>query len=145
MISAPLINQKRLGYFWTTPNYEETPLHDAAFNGHAAVAALLLDRGAEVNSKTNDGWTPLYIAAGYGHAAVAALLLDRGAEVNSKDNGGWTPLHDAALHGYADVTALLLDRGAEINSKTNYGRTPLQLTNNQEIKNLLIKAGAEGL
>ncbi len=33
-----------------------TPLHDAANYGHADVAALLLDRGAEVNGKiTTDG------------------------------------------------------------------------------------------
>ncbi len=40
-----------------------TPLHDAARYGHADVAALLLDRGAEVNGKTIDGWTPLHYAA----------------------------------------------------------------------------------
>ena len=31
-----------------------TPLHGAAWNGHADVAALLLDRGAEVNSKSKE-------------------------------------------------------------------------------------------
>ena len=112
---------------------------------HPNVAAVLLDRGAEVNAKTNNGWTPLHEAALNGHATVAALLLDRGAEVNAKTNNGWTPLHEAALNGHATVAALLLDRGAEINSKDNNGRTPFQLTRNQEIKNLLVEAGAEGL
>ena len=57
-----------------------TPLHYAAWDGHADVAALLLDRGAEVNVKTIDGWTPLHYAADYGHADVVALLLERGAK-----------------------------------------------------------------
>ena len=32
---------------------ESTPLHEAAYNGHTAVASLLLDRGADVGAKDN--------------------------------------------------------------------------------------------
>ncbi len=78
-----------------------------------------------------------------GHADVAAVLLDRGAEVNGKINDGRMPLHYAANYGHADVAALLLDRGAEVNAKDNEGATPLQLSATQEIKDLLIEAGAE--
>ncbi len=110
-----------------------TPLHDAARTGNADVVALLLDRG----------WTPLHYAARYGHADVAAVLLDRGVGVESRTDGGWTPLHYAAKYGNADVVVLLLDRGADVNSKNFRGKTPLQLAATQEIKDLLIKTGAE--
>ena len=55
--------------------YNWTPLHLAAANGHAAVATKLLHANAVVDAADVDGWTPLHVAAGCGHAAVAVLLL----------------------------------------------------------------------
>ena len=54
--------------------------------GHEAVVKLLLEKGAEPESKDNDyGRTPLSWAAGSGHEAVVKLLLEKGAELESKD------------------------------------------------------------
>ena len=46
---------------------------------------LLLEKGAELDSKDNRGRTPLSHAAGSGHEAVVNLLLEKGAELESKD------------------------------------------------------------
>ncbi len=43
--------------------YGNTPLHDAARYGHVDVATLLLDRGANVESKDKYGYTALHRAA----------------------------------------------------------------------------------
>ncbi len=40
--------------------YGRTPLHEAAALGLNEIGELLLDRGAEVNSKDKNDWTPLY-------------------------------------------------------------------------------------
>ena len=121
-------------------------LCDAAQDGHADVAVLLLDHGAEVSCKDNDGWAPIHYAAWYGHVDVATLLLGRGAEVNVKDNAGLTPIHYAAWYAHADVVRLLLDRGADVNGKDKNGSTPLHYAadyGHADVAVLLLDRGAE--
>jgi len=59
--------------------YQKTPLHWAAEKGHANVAALLLDAGADVELLTSWGSTALEGAAIMGSVAVADMLLAHGA------------------------------------------------------------------
>jgi ankyrin repeat protein len=47
------------------------------------VVKLLLEQGAEPESKDNMGWTPLLYAVERGHEAVVKLLLEKGAELES--------------------------------------------------------------
>lgn len=70
----------------------KTLLHYAANRGHLDVAALLLQKGAHIDSQDNDGKTPLHEAMAYSRFPVARLLLEKGANVNLKDNDGDTPL-----------------------------------------------------
>jgi hypothetical protein len=72
--------------------YGQTPLWQAAENGHEAFVRLLLDKGASIDAKDSDGWTPLSRAAGNGHEAVVRLLLDKGASIDAKGLDGRTPL-----------------------------------------------------
>src|SRR5579871_1190745 len=74
-----------------------TPLHCAAWKGHAEVAALLLDFGADIQAKNNNGhWgdTPLHAAAHVNQRAVAELLITRGADIHAKNASGSTPLKE---------------------------------------------------
>ncbi len=64
---------------------KRTPLHDAAMNGQARVADVLMVRGAEVNAREVDQWTPLHCAALCGHVGVAEVLLTFGAHVDALD------------------------------------------------------------
>ncbi len=64
------------------------PLSWAAKKGHKAVVKLLLEKGAELESKDKRGWTPLSWAAKKGHEAVVKLLLEKGTELESKDKRG---------------------------------------------------------
>lgn len=102
------------------------PLLVAAAMGHVKVAALLIENGADVNAKENNGFTPLHRAAAKDHVKVAALLIEKGADVNAKDEiQGNTPLHTAAFDGHLDMATLLIKNGADVNSKSSYGFTPL--------------------
>jgi ankyrin repeat protein len=126
-----------------------TPLQRAAQNGHAAVVKLLLEKGAELESK--DKWysykrTALSCAAENGHAAVVKLLLEEGAELELKDNKWRTPLSWAAENGHAAVVKLLLEKGAELKLKDYEGWTPLlwaARNGHAAVIKLLLEKGAE--
>jgi len=80
-----------------------TPLHAAALEGHAEVAGLLIDSGADVNARTSGTKsTPLHSAAGGGHAEVARLLLEHGADPGARTTEGNTPRTLAERWGNAD-------------------------------------------
>ena len=79
-----------------------------------AVASLLLDRGADVNS-VDMGSTVLDAAARRGKKDTVSLLLDRGADPNMVGGKYGTALAVAAYHGNEDTALQLLDRGADAN------------------------------
>jgi ankyrin repeat protein len=55
-----------------------TPLHVAAWKGHIAVARALVDRGADLGLRDEEGQTPFEQAASSGHAELAESLRSRG-------------------------------------------------------------------
>jgi ankyrin repeat protein len=94
-----------------------TALHLAAFFGHRGVAALLLDRGADVNARSRNTRvardnTPLHAAAANRRVDVAELLVARGADVNARDGSGFTPLALAANSRSDMMMLLLMENGA---------------------------------
>ena len=70
--------------------YGVTPLSWAALLGQTQMAELLIQRGANVNSKNRDGATPLHVAAFLGQDEVAKLLVQKGANTNVRSNAGMT-------------------------------------------------------
>jgi uncharacterized protein len=106
-----------------------TPLQLAAYFGAPAAAALLIERGAQVDAVADN---PQRIAAL--HAAVAGrrpevvrLLLATGAQPDARQQGGWTPLLAAAQHGDAEAVAALLDAGADPVGANDEGTRPAEL------------------
>lgn len=104
-----------------------TPLHLAAFFGHPDVVALLLERGAEVSARSNNGMgnTPLHAAVAGGRVDAALMLIEAGAAVNAPDGGGHTPLHIAAEAGYVPIVESLLRHHADPHAVDAEDRTPL--------------------
>ncbi|KAI0205233.1 hypothetical protein F4808DRAFT_277961 [Astrocystis sublimbata] len=93
------------------------PLFAALTNRHKEVVQLLLDKGADVESKDKSGRTPLSWAAENEYAAIVQLLLDKKADIESKDNSGRTPLSWAARNGHKEIVHLLLGKGGPISSR----------------------------
>lgn len=61
-----------------------TPLSLAASGGFVNIIKLLLQSGAEINSRTGSklGISPLMLAAMNGNTAAVKLLLDMGSDIN---------------------------------------------------------------
>jgi endonuclease YncB( thermonuclease family) len=87
-----------------------TPLHAAAFAGHASAIELLLDAGARLNSRDRFGFTPLHAAARDGRMAAAKALVARGADLEALDETGLTPAEVAAFMNHREVAEWLAAR-----------------------------------
>ena len=90
----------------------ETALMMACLRGQQALAAKLLQRGADIN---RDGWSPLHYAAAGEDERMVAWLLQRGAAVNATAPNGNTPLMMAAQTGASASVEMLLAKGADVN------------------------------
>ncbi|PKS11382.1 hypothetical protein jhhlp_003145 [Lomentospora prolificans] len=120
----------------------------AAGGGHVAVLQRLLEAGAQVDAKDNDGSTPLHLASRNGYDTIVQQLLKAGAQVDAKRKfGGSTPLHLASRHGHDTIVQQLLKAGAQVDVKDNDdGSTPLHWASqhgHNTIVQQLLKAGAQ--
>ena len=94
--------------------YNFTPLNIASlhFSDNSRVSRLLIERGADPNTR---GWgdnTPLHYASRDGNIEKARLLIEHGADVDAKNNEGRTPLDLASGRQHKDIIKLLLENGA---------------------------------
>jgi ankyrin repeat protein len=106
-----------------------TALHFAAFFGRFEAAALLIERGAEVDA-FGRGWmtgTAMHSAASRLQSDVVRILLGSGANPNVRQSAGWTPLHAAAMNGDLTSVDLLLASGADPAATNDEGRSVLDL------------------
>jgi uncharacterized protein len=95
---------------------------------------LLLDSGADVEARDEEGDTPLVRAASYGQTETFNLLLERGGKINVRDKRGMTPLIAAAcacavatMNSTYDIMKILLEKGANVNARTRDGTTALMM------------------
>jgi hypothetical protein len=79
------------------PVTKNQPIHIAAQNGHFDLVKLLLERGADPNSKNGKDNTPLHMAIGYDYYECAQLLIKHGADI-AICNGAGVP-GDRGLEG----------------------------------------------
>jgi ankyrin repeat protein len=148
----------------------ETPLRTAVAKSTIEVVRALLDKGADPNRAANSccdvglssfpraGEPPLLAALGISGfitpvgssrrdakemEQIALLLIERGANVNVQFQDS-TPLILAVRAKQEAVVRALLAKGADPNLKIpNEGGTPLSLASSDEIRKLLIDAGAK--
>lgn len=144
----------------------------ATYYGHAAIARLLIERGAAldvfdasatnqlevlrkelekhpelVNACAGDGFYPLGLACFFGSAEAAALLLGMGADVNQRARNAQKvqPIHAACAGNHPAIAKMLLERGADPNARQEGGFAPLHAAaqnGSLPIIHLLLQYGA---
>ena len=122
----------------------QTPLMWAAAQGHVPMIAMLIEAGADPNTRSTvvewqrqrtqeprDKWLPpggftaLLLAAREGCASCVAALVDGKANIDDVDPDRQSALVLALINGHFDVAGALVDRGIDVNLKDKVGRTAL--------------------
>lgn len=108
------------------------------------ILKLLIDAGANIEVRSNQGWTPLFECAANGKTENVRILLAKKANPNIVDPKGDTPLHWAA--GNVQIVKMLVRAGAKVNCANRDGETPLMkaaLSCDRSSAQALLDAGAD--
>jgi uncharacterized protein len=131
----------------STPYSEDnSKLLKAAKKGSLEDVKTLLEKGADLHAKDQNGLTVLVYAVLSGNVELVKHLVNRGAGVNARDEDGSTALMVASRLGNVDVMTLLADHGADVNVKGNDGKTALMAAaakGHLEAVRFLLKRGAD--
>lgn len=85
-----------------------TPLMIASSKGHTEIAETILQAGANINEKSDDGWTALHKAASdQEETAIVDLLMQSGIDVEAKDKSGKTALNLAEEKGHREIVRVI--------------------------------------
>ena len=92
-----------------TSAYESAPvLSVSSYLGHLQMVSLLLEFGANLESRNAEGVTALIFAARAGHCDVVAMLLQAGASLTAVDSDDSSALVHAASNGHLRIVEYLL-------------------------------------
>ncbi|XP_057853191.2 potassium channel AKT1 isoform X2 [Cryptomeria japonica] len=125
-------------------NSSRTPLHIATANGFKDCVCLLLEFGAEVNSKDEEGSVPLWEAILGRHELIAKLLWEKGA--NLKSGNVFSFILTASQRGDLEMLKDLQRYGADLDATNEEGSTALHFATSEgstEAVKYLIEQGAD--
>lgn len=147
---APFLDLEKARRFFKDENVNErlddgsTYLMSAASWGAPEVVKFLLDEGADIHIRDNEGRTALI--EGAHRLKISKMLLDKEADPHAEDNEGTTVLMKAALRGSPEAVKLLLDKGVDVNAQNKKGETALMKAihwGNLGVVKLLLSRGAD--
>jgi ankyrin repeat protein len=113
-------------------------VHSQFEKENVEIVKMLIEAGANVNDKDDQGYTPLAISAMYNQKELVQYLIDHGAKVNVKNKDGRTPLMEAvdAVEGaksedtVLEVVKIMLKADANPNAAPDqYGNTAISIAN----------------
>ncbi|EMY33110.1 hypothetical protein D477_016605 [Arthrobacter crystallopoietes BAB-32] len=102
-----------------------TQLQLAAADNDPDRIRVLLQRGADLEARNDDGRTPLVTATKANNVQAARTLIEAGADVNAKDDIEDSAYLYAGAEGFNEILELTLDHGADLASTNRFGGTAL--------------------
>ncbi len=100
-------------------------LDDAVLASDMQRVKFLIDKGADVNKRDEQGDAPLNIAALQRDPDLVKYLLDHHADANPRGSDGMTPVLEAVMQDDVPTLQVLAAHGADLESRTSEGATPL--------------------
>ena len=128
------------------PESITAPLYYAALLGLDTITRLLLDQGAEVNTRGGRYGNALHAASLRGHKQVVQMLLKAGADIHAQSGGYGDPLQAASYKGHELIVKVLLENKADVNAQGGRYGNALQSASaagHQAIVQLLLDNGAD--
>ena len=138
-----------------------TPLMKAAGNANLTTVKKLIELGADVSKKDNDGDNALYHAfardkdawvmfGDFGsnrkRAEIVNILISKGCDINNINNTGRNVLFGSAKWDRIDLLKLSIEKGLNANIQDDSGKTPLMVaveSENIEIISFLLGCGVD--
>ena len=112
---------KRLLEKGASPNYRPEGITSALLlcleNEYFDLAALMVEQGAEVDIRNDQGWTPLIWASMKGRRKAVDFLIAHGANIHACNNDGWNAVTGAYFKKRTEIVNLLLEQGAVFGAK----------------------------
>lgn len=93
----------------------------AANGGQLEMAEWLLEHGAALSERDNDGYSSVILAACGGSVELVRFFLERGASLQERNNNGDTSLLLAAYCGHVELVDWLLSNGSSVEERNNTG------------------------
>lgn len=121
-------------------------LHSAVENNQLNRVKELLNKGADVNIKDQNGIPLLHKAVRNGNEDMVTLLLENKHELNVVDRENKSALHIAAEGGQVKMMDMFIKKGSYIHGKASHNFTPLHaavMNNHTLAAQKLIAAGAQ--
>ena len=121
--------------------------HRATANEHTDMVQVLIDAGADIDAKDNDGWSPLHYACKFELLDIVKMLTRAGAGMRATTDDGETCLMLAARYGDTETVCYLMSLPeVELNQQDTNSFTALQHAVEEydtDVVQLLIDAGAD--
>ncbi|XP_058454154.1 uncharacterized protein LOC131432097 [Malaya genurostris] len=124
----------------TSGKYERTALHLAAIYDNYEILNILIEHGASVMAKDEDGRIPLHIAIETNAKKVIEILLEHEQATEmllTSDESEGNGLHLAAYYKKYELVNILIERGASVMAKNEFGEIPLHIAIEKKAKKVV--------
>ena len=111
--------------------FNRTPLLNSALYGNAELILWLIEHGANINHKDENGYTALHFSAREKNIKCTKILIENGIDINAQDKHGntasWLCIMNWGGGKNRKTLELLIQSNANLELKNNAGRSAMDL------------------